>query len=243
MRTVIISQARMGSTRLPGKVMLEAGGKPLLQHHLERLLRVRLADAVVVATTTSPAEEPIVALCGGLGIPVFRGSEEDVLDRYARAAEAHRADVVVRVTSDCPFIDPGAIDRTIQAFRDRLPAVDYVSNVLERTYPRGMDAEVFSIDALRVAQAEAEARSDREHVTPFIWRQPGRFRLANVPYERDASGYRLTVDTAEDLELARLLLAELNDKRPAFSLEDCLAALARRPDWVRINAHVEQKKL
>src|SRR5690606_11978919 len=136
-----------------GKVMLEAAGKPLLQHHLERLSRARLADAVVVATTADGSEAPIVELCGRMGVPVFRGSEDDVLNRYARAAEAHGADVVARVTSDCPLIDPAVIDRTIQAFRDRWPDIDYVSNVLERTYPRGMDVEVFSAEALRVADA------------------------------------------------------------------------------------------
>ena len=171
MRVVIIVQARMTSTRLPGKVLKTVLGKPLLEYQIERLRRVKLADEIVIATTTNNADQPIIDLCDRLSIPYYRGSEDDVLARYHSAAIFHQADTVVRVTSDCPVIDPQVIDRVIYTYIDEHPKYDYVSNCLERTYPRGMDTEIFSFNALEQAFQQAITQPDREHVTPFIYQQ------------------------------------------------------------------------
>lgn len=241
MRTVIIVQARMTSTRLPGKVLKPVLGKPLLEYQIERLRRVQRADAVVIATTTNATDEPIVALCDRLSVPSVRGSEADVLARYHQAAIAHQADVVVRVTSDCPLIDPAVIDQTLQFFQAQAEPWDYVSNSLTRTYPRGMDTEVFSANALHIAFEEATAPPDREHVTPFLYHRGDRFRLGSVTNPEDHSHHRWTVDTPEDFELIRRILEALYPSKPQFTLADALALLADHPDWSQINAHIEQK--
>jgi len=241
MRIVIISQARMTSTRLPGKVLKEVLGKPLLEYHIERLQRVRLADELVIATTVNDTDQPIVDLCERLGVKFFRGSEEDVLSRYYYTAIEHKADAVVRVTSDCPLIDPKEIDKVIKAYKDNHPRFDYVANTLTRTYPRGMDTEVFSMKALKEAFEKATEVPQREHVTPFIHRQPDRYKLLNVEYKDDFSFHRWTVDTIEDFALIKILIEELYPKKSHFSLEDCLEFLERNPEWIKLNAHIEQK--
>ena len=242
MKTVIISQARMTSTRLPGKILKSVLGKPLLEYQIERLLKVRSADAVVIATTQNETDLPVVRLCERLGVPYFRGSENDVLARFHSAAMANNADVVVRVTADCPLIDPLVIDQVISFFMKNYKQYDYVSNVLKRSYPRGMDTEVFTWAALNQAFSEATEPADREHVTAFIWRQPERFHLANVAYTIDASRYRWTVDTPEDFELIRRMLEVLYPANPSFKLEDALALLRMHPEWELINKEIEQKK-
>lgn len=240
-RVVAVTQARMTSTRLPGKVLMTVQGKPLLEHHLDRVRRMRLVDETVVATTTNAADDPIVALCDRLGVPYVRGSEADVLSRYQLAVQAHPAEVVVRVTSDCPILDPGIGDQTIRAFLDRWPQIDYASNRIVRTYPVGLDTEVFSREALEIAAAEATEQSDREHVTLFLWRQPKRFRILNVACEQDLGDHRWTVDTPEDFELVRRLIDGLYPVNPDFGMQDCLALLSRHPEWHKINKHVVQK--
>jgi spore coat polysaccharide biosynthesis protein SpsF len=242
MKIVIIVQARMTSTRLPGKVLKQVLGKPLLEYQIERLQRVKLADEIVIATTTKATDNPIVELCDRLLMPYFRGSEEDVLARYYGAAKAHHADIVVRVTSDCPLIDPQIIDRVIQYYIKDPDKYDYVSNGLQRTYPRGMDTEIFSFKALNEAFLEATEQPDREHVTPFIHRQPERYKLGSVLYADDRSQHRWTVDTPEDFDLIRKILEAIYPQHPEFSLEDCLHLLDRHPEWSKINAHIEQKQ-
>ena len=242
MKVFIIVQARMTSTRLPGKVLKLVLGKPLLEYQIERLQRVQLADEIVIATTINATDDPIVRLCDRLSVPYFRGSEADVLARYHGAATAHQADVIVRVTSDCPLIDPQVIDRTIQYYLDRQNEFDYVANCLKRTYPRGMDTEVFSFTALNEAFLEATAQPDREHVTPFIHRQPTRYNLGHVLYSQDCGQHRWTVDTPEDFELIQNILEAIYPENSEFSLEDCLQLLDRYPEWAKINAHIEQKQ-
>ena len=243
MKAVVIVQARMTSTRLPGKVMKRVLGKPLLEYQLERLRRVTLADEIVVATTTNAEDQPIVDLCERLDVPCFRGSERDVLARYYEAATQHPADAVVRVTSDCPVIDPAVVIEVIRYYRDQRDRLDYVSNGLSRTYPRGMDTEVFSYQALREAYVEATDEPEREHVTPFIYRRPKRYRLANVAFRKDASRHRWTVDTREDFELVRRIIEGLYPGNRNFTLADMLELIEAHPDWAEINAHVEQKEL
>lgn len=243
MKTVIIVQARMTSTRLPGKVMKQVLGKSLLQYQIERLQRVKLADEIAIATTTNQTDESIVELCNRVAVACFRGSEEDVLGRYYQAATAHKADTVVRVTSDCPLIDPKVIDEVIDCYLKNQSNYDYVSNSLERTYPRGMDTEVFSFSALQQAFLEATAQLDREHVTPFIYRQTTRYRLGHVVYSEDCSHHRWTVDTPEDFELIQKIIEAIYPRQPNFRLEDCLSLLKKHPEWYIINSHVSQKNL
>lgn len=239
---VLITQARLGSTRLPGKILKTVLGKSLLEYQIERLNRVPSATKMVVATTTNEDDKPIVDLCEKLNVACFRGSVGDVLARYHGAALAHKADIVVRVTSDCPLIDPNVIDRVIQTYLSAQPTYDYVSNCLERTYPRGMDTEVFSFRALDEAFREATALPDREHVTPFLYRQPGRYRLGQVTHAPNQSTHRWTVDTVEDFTLIQNIIESLYPSHPTFTIDDCFDLLTKNPSWVRINQHIEQKQ-
>lgn len=239
MTTLLIVQARMTSTRLLGKVLLPLAGEPMLARLVERLRRVRQADGIVVATTTNVTDDPIVALCEELGVASHRGSEHDVLARFADAAAAHRADVVVRITADCPLLDPALVDQAIDLYQRG--GHDYVSNMLPPTWPYGMAVEVFSAHALQQARAEATQPAEREHVTPFIYWRPERYALGNFASSVDLSAHRWTVDTPEDYELVRRLFEALYPQQPAFNQADVLALLARHPDWVQINEHVQQK--
>jgi len=239
MKTLIIVQARMTSTRLPGKVLLPLAGEPMLTRLIERLRRVRRADGIVVATTTNATDDPIAALCSQLGVPCHRGSEHDVLSRYADAARLYGADVVVRITSDCPLIDPALIDQTIAAYDEG--GSDYVSNMLPPTWPYGMAVEVFSAAALAQAHAEATQAAEREHVTPFLYWHPERYRLRNVASPVDLSHHRWTVDTPEDYALVSRLFDHLMPTRPNFTQADVLALLEQHPDWIAINQHIRQK--
>ena len=239
MKTLIIVQARMTSTRLPGKVLLPLAGEPMLTRLIERLRRVRRADGIVVATTTNATDDPIAALCSQLGVPCHRGSEHDVLSRYADAARLYGADVVVRITSDCPLIDPALIDQTIAAYDEG--GSDYVSNMLPPTWPYGMAVEVFSAAALAQAHAEATQAAEREHVTPFLYWHPERYRLRNVASPVDLSHHRWTVDTPEDYALVSRLFDHLMPNRPNFTQADVLALLDAHPDWIAINQHIQQK--
>lgn len=235
----IIIQARMQSTRLPGKVLRDILGQPLFFYLIERLKRVEGANRLVVATTTAEADREIISLCQEQGIEWFRGSEEDVLGRFAGAAAEFEAETVVRITADCPLIDPALIDRVIGFYQTN--DFDYVSNVVQRTYPRGMDVEVFSAKALYEAADEAPEVHEREHVTPFLYEHPERFRIGSVTQELDQSKYRLTLDTAEDLELIKRLLETIYPTKPKFTLEDLITILEVNPGWTDINAHVKQR--
>lgn len=241
MTIAIIVQARMTSTRLPGKVLKPVLGKPLLAYQIERLKRVKAADRIVIATTENDADAPIVGLCQALEVDYFRGSEQDVLSRYYGAAQAAQADVVVRVTSDCPLIDPAIIDEVIQVYVAQCDRYDYVSNALKRTYPRGMDTEVLPTWALEQAYQEATELPEREHVTPFIYNHPERYSLGHVTYPKDLSHHRWTVDTPEDFELIKHMLEALYPFSPNFNFQDCLRVIERHTDWSTINSHVEQK--
>ncbi len=239
-RVVIIVQARMGSTRLPGKVLKPILGKPMLELQLERLQRSKRTDQIVLAIPDSAKEQALLEFAQRLpDIKIFQGSEEDVLARYYGAAKAANADIIVRITSDCPLIEPDLIDRCIESFLAK--DFDYVSNVHRRTYPRGLDTEVFSFQALELAFREAHALPDREHVTPFIWRQPDRFSMFDVIAEQDYSHLRWTVDTPEDFELICWIYGQLYPQKPDFSYEDALELVLRYPQWQGHNVHIQQK--
>lgn len=239
MKTIIIVQARMTSTRLPGKVLLPLAGEPMLVRLLERLRRVRRAQGIVVATTTNATDDPIAALCAKQGVPCHRGSELDVLSRYADAARLHGAAVVVRITSDCPLIDPALIDQVIADYE--VGGSDYVSNMLPPSWPYGMAVEVFSAAALAQAHTEATQAAEREHVTPFLYWHPERYRLRNVASPVDLSRHRWTVDTPEDYELVGRLFDHLMPTHPHFTQADVLALLDQHPDWIALNQHIQQK--
>lgn len=245
MKVGVITQARTTSTRLPGKVLLEADGRTLLDHHLDRLQAAGLD--VYVATTVNATDDPIVALATGRDLPVHRGSEDDVLARFTGCIEEHDLDVVVRVTSDCPLIDGGLVRRAIELFVQAEDPWLYLSNGLERTYPRGLDFEVFSAEALLDAGRSATEQPQREHVTPYLYANgSGRMTLRNVAREpdgkdRDASAYRVTLDTADDLTVIRSLFEEHD--AAGLDAEGIIAVLDAHPDLVAINAHIEQKKL
>lgn len=240
MRVGIVTQARTTSTRLPGKVLLELGGRTVLDLHLARLASA--GHPVVVATTTNAADDPVAALATASGVALHRGSEHDVLSRFAGAAAEHDLDVVVRVTSDCPLIDGSVVAEGVRQFLDGGDPDLYLSNTRPRTFPRGFDFEVFSAAALAEAQRVCTDPVHREHVTPY-WYQDlsGRTTIRNLARAEDRSGYRVTLDTADDLVLVR----ELVERHGAADL-DCdgiVAVLDAHPELVAINAHVEQKEL
>jgi len=241
MKTLIIIQARMTSTRLPGKVLKQVLGKSLLEFQLERLKAVLNADDLVVATTTNATDQPIVDLCQTIQVPVYRGSETDVLARYYEAAATNQADIVVRVTSDCPLIDPDIVAEVIGFYQTRQDQYDYVSNTLDRTYPRGLDVEVFSLNALEQAYREATQADEREHVTPYIYRHPEQFKIDQIKQAEDHANERWTVDTPEDFELIKRILEALYSTKPNFRQADVLALLDTHPDWRTLNADIPQK--
>lgn len=217
-----IVQARMSSTRLPGKVLADICGQPALMLLLNRLGRACEPDVVAVATSANPDDDAIVEACRNAGALVLRGPLEDVLERYRMAAAELRCDGIVRITADCPLIDPAVVDWVVARWRSG--EEDYVANVIEpRTFPIGQDTEVVSRGALDAAAAEADDPYDREHVTPFIRSQPERFPQASVIHEPPLSGLRMVLDTPEDLELLRALVAT---RGPAASMDEYLAELA-----------------
>lgn len=239
MKILLIVQARMTSSRLPGKVLLPLAGEPMLTRLIERLRRVQRVDGIVIATTTNATDDLIAALCDKLGVPCHRGSEHDVLSRYADAARLHGADLVVRITSDCPLIDPALIDQVIAVYAKG--DSDYASNMLPPTWPYGMAVEVFGAAALQQAHTEATLPAEREHVTPFIYWHPERYRLRNVASPVDLSHHRWTVDTPEDYELVRRLFETLHPINPEFTQADILTLLDAHPDWMSLNQRVQQK--
>ncbi|WP_226000514.1 glycosyltransferase family protein [Paenibacillus sp. BJ-4] len=240
MNIVAIIQARMGSTRLPGKVDLNLLGVTVLERVVERIKKVKQINKIVVATTDLTTDETIVKLAHKAEVEVYRGSESDVLKRYYEAAVTHNADVIIRITSDCPVIDPVIIDELITNYITG--SYDYVSNTIERSYPRGLDAEVFSFASLEKAHLEAKKMEQREHVTPYIYQNPDQFSMLSVTCAKDYSNYRWTLDTAEDWELIQQIYAYFKD-RDSFDWQDVLELMETNPEIALINSHVEQKKL
>jgi spore coat polysaccharide biosynthesis protein SpsF len=230
-RVVGIIQARMGSTRLPGKTLADIGGRPLLQHVIERARAAGSINEIVVATTWLPVDRPIHDLAERCGVHCFAGSVDDVLDRFYQAAWLSHADVVVRLTADDPFKDPRIIDRVVARLLEN-PRIDYASNTVTPTFPEGLDVEAIRFRALEEAWTHAVRPSDREHVTPFVWRQPTRFQLAEVCHPRDLSHLRWTIDYPQDLEFARAVMERLPGNP---GMREILMLLDREPDLARIN--------
>ncbi len=229
----------MGSTRLPGKVLADIQGHPMLWHVVQRTRRARTLDDVIVATTVDPADSAIVDFCKEQDVDLFRGSENDVLDRYYQAALQREANVVVRITSDCPLIDPDIVDKTVAAFLKKQP--DYASNSAVRTYPRGLDTEVMTVAALKAAWSEALHPYQRSHVTPYLYENPERFSILSVTEEENHSAYRWTVDTPQDLEFVRTVYSRFKEEK--FLWRDVLKLMEREPKLAEINRSVVQKAL
>jgi spore coat polysaccharide biosynthesis protein SpsF len=240
MSIVAIVQARIGSTRLPGKVMKDLAGKPMLLRVLNRVSAASMLNKVIVAIPDLPESSIIERLCAVSGYCCFKGSEQDLLDRYYRTAVAHCADTIVRITADCPLIDPGLIDTVVQRYLQCPSMLKYASNIHPtRTYPRGLDTEVFGFDTLESAWRNDRNQAWREHVTPFVYRHPEKYEIIGVTHPEDYSGYRLTVDTPEDFQLIELLYQWFNEK--PFNWLDIINLLCEKPDWSRMNSAIEQK--
>jgi len=230
----------MGSTRLPGKVLKDLVGETVLARVVNRTRRAKLLSEVVVATSVLSADDVIVQECERLRVPCFRGDEADVLDRYYRAAQHFAADVVVRITSDCPLIDPELIDSVICAFQEQ--RADYATNALVVTYPRGLDVEVFKFEALVRAAKCASHVYERTHVTPYIYENPALFNIVSLSAEEDYSGYRWTIDTTEDLEMIRTVYSHFGN-RDDIGWRDVLRLMEEAPELAKINSMVRQKML
>jgi Spore coat polysaccharide biosynthesis protein F, CMP-KDO synthetase homolog len=235
-------QARMGSMRLPGKVLLKIIGKSVLELDVARLRRVKNIDEIVIATTLSEKDDLIVEEAKRLNISYFRGDEEDVLSRYHQAAKGSHADVIVRITSDCPLIDSDVTESIIGFYLENIVKYDYVSNTIDRTFPRGLDTEVFSYEALNQAYEESTHQRDREHVTPYIWDNKEIFSVAQYLNDIDYSNLRWTLDTKEDFELIQKIYEHFYE-RDYFSMHDILELLKEQPYLSDINKTIKQKTL
>lgn len=238
MVAVGVIQARTRSTRLPGKVLAAVSGRPLLACMVERLRSARSLEAIAIATSDHPADEPVRRLAADLGIPCVAGSEHDVLARYCQAAEELGADPVVRLTGDCPLIDPGLVDSVVMAYLQAVPPVDHAS--LARGFPDGLDAEVVARAALERAAREARLPSEREHVTPYIWKRPQQFRLLGLELRPDLSHLRWTVDEPADLELVRRIYERLDRPGGVFGWREVVALMEREPELAALNAAIER---
>ncbi len=241
MNTAAIIQARMGSTRLPGKMLMNIAGKPAIEHVIERIRQAKRVEQIVLATTTAPADDALCRWAKEREVLVYRGSEQDVLDRYYQCAKEYGARVVVRLTGDCPLLDPEIIDAVIGVFEDG--NCDYASNIHPPSYPDGLDVEVFSFQALEKAWTEAKFPSEREHVTPYMWKHPELFRMKNYELRIkgeavDMSTERWTLDTPEDLEFMERVIPCCRD----FSFGTVMEVLKKHPEWRAINARFRRNE-
>ncbi len=240
MKTVAIIQARVGSTRLPGKVLLDVGGRSVLARVIERVRRFTMIDEMIVATSDQDTDNAIIEECDRIGAASFRGSESDVLARFLGAAKATDASICVRLTADCPLLDPSVSDSIISLFVEANGAADYASNKIPQSFPRGLDTEVFSLDALERAARRARQTYERVHVTAYMYRHPEIFSLMSVTSDIDRADWRWTVDTPEDLEFVREVYRRM-DERGEFSWHDVVRLLEEEPSLLWINSHVRQK--
>ena len=245
MKVVCLVQARVGSTRLPGKILKEICGKTILHHEIDRLKKCKEIDEIVIATTDKKDDDKIVNEAKKLSVKYFRGSENDVLSRFYYSAKENNADIIVRVTSDCPCIDFEILDKMLIYFKEKYKEkqVDYLSNTIKRTYPRGYDIEIFTFSALEKSYINAKKEYEREHVTPYIYDKTNNF--LKLPFENkdDYSEYRVTLDTIEDFIVIKNIFENLYYKNPYFKLNDVVQYLNDNLHIVDINKHIEQKKL
>jgi spore coat polysaccharide biosynthesis protein SpsF len=242
-RVVVIIQARMGSSRLPGKVLKEVLDKPLLGYLVERIKRSNLINDIVVATTRKELDDVIVDYCTTNKINYYRGSENDVLSRYYEASLEFNADFVVRICSDSPLVDPCLVDEMIEEYFTKVPPPDYFSNTINQSYPVGMNIEIFSQSALESAYFNGTKLFEREHVTPYIYMHPEIFNICQKHINPNLSHLRLTVDQQEDFNVIKLILEHLYTKIPRFTLMNIVDLFGTNPELFSINAHVRQIKI
>jgi len=241
LKTVAIIQARIGSTRLPGKVLADIAGKPMIERVIERVAAANRVDEVVIATTNVTEDDVLVErLKGLLGCSVYRGPVDDVLERYFECAKLHQAEVVVRVTADDPLKDPQIIDKAIELLSE-VPSMDYCSNTIEPTYPEGLDIEVMRFSALKRAHFEAKLSSEREHVTPYITKHPELFNCLNFKSDRDLSSWRWTVDKPEDLRFMQRIFEAFRSS-PLVPYQDVISWLDVNPKIRQINSGIERNE-
>jgi spore coat polysaccharide biosynthesis protein SpsF len=246
MKTVAIIQARIGSTRLPNKVMKTLCDRTVLAHVIDRVKHCNRIDQIVVATTTLSQDDAIVKEAELCGVNWFRGSESNVLERYYLTAKEYQADTIMRITSDCPLLDIEIIEQLLSYFQEENNmglGIDYISNTLRRSFPIGLDAEVFTFNALEIAYNYAIKDYEKEHVTPYIYQHPDLFSLHNLSHDDDLSHYRWTLDTPEDYELIKIIYENLYPQNPLFGMDEILSFLEKKPEINQINAHIKQKKL
>lgn len=236
-------EARMASSRLPGKVLLPLAGKPALERLIERLKRSKYLDGIVVATTDKPSDDVIEALAKQLGVGCFRGSEDDVLGRVLGAAQSVQADVICEITGDCPLLDWRVVDRGVEEFF--AAPLDYAANCLTPSYPLGLETQVFPTKILAEVDQLTQDPIDRTHVSYYIYAHPEQFRVKNwlANPEAHAPEMRLTLDEPDDLTLIDRVFSELLPSKPDFSAEDVVALLKRKPELLAINEHVRQKQI
>lgn len=238
MKSIAIIQVRMGSTRLPGKVLKKLNGISVLECLLEQLNHSKLLDDKIIATTTNSEDDVILKLCESNGIKCFRGSQDDVLDRYYQCAKQFSVKTIVRITSDCPLIDPKIIDKVIDYYFNN--SYDCVNNYFKRTYPYGNDVEVFSFNILEEAWQKAHTNSEREHVTPYIYNNPDQFSIGWIENKDNFSQFHWTVDRPEDLDFIRAILKKIS-KRPIF-IEDILSVIKEDPSILEINKNTNPEE-
>jgi|WetSurMetagenome_2_1015567.scaffolds.fasta_scaffold00106_7 spore coat polysaccharide biosynthesis protein SpsF len=226
-------QARMSSTRFPGKVLKPILGKPMLELEIERVKACRSIDRVVVVTSVAPEDRRIVDICESLQVDVFCGSLDNVLDRFYQAALKFNPEHIVRLTGDCPLLDGKVVDRMVELYLER--KCDYGTNCMPPTYPDGLDAEIFSFKSLNLAKSEAFLPSHLEHISLFFEEQPERFKIVNLANSPDLSGHRWTVDEPEDFEFVKIIFENLYPLNPSFGMDDVLALLEKRPELVLMN--------
>ena len=241
-KIITLVQARTSSTRLPGKVLMPLCGRSLLLRMLERLQRAKLAGRIVVVTTTDTSDDSIVDLCDLQGIDVFRGDVNNLLDRHYQAAKVYNAEIVLKIPSDCPLIDPAIVDFVIDYYLQNSGKFDYVSNLHPATYPDGNDVEVMSFKSLEMAWKNATRKLELEHTTPYLWENPDHFSIGNVvwPSGKDYSmSHRWTIDYPEDYQFIKTVYEELYPKNPIFSMGDIIDLVDnKKPEIHQINAHL-----
>jgi len=245
MNITVIIQARTGSTRLPRKVLKIIKGKTILQHVIERVKTCKKITDIIIATTIKQEDDIIVEEAKKSNVKSYRGSQEDVLSRYYHAAQENKTDIIIRITSDCPVIDPKIIDYMIEKFLEikKTGNIDYISNKIKMTYPRGLDVEVFSFKALEKSFLEAKLPYEREHVTPYIYLNPDKFKILNYENAVDYSRFRWTLDTEDDLKVIKAIYDNLYKQDKIFYFQDILDFILKHPEISKINEHVKQKEL
>lgn len=245
MGVLCIIQARLGSTRLPGKVLKKLSGKSVLEHVINRVSKSNLIDQIIVATTTNKEDDKIIDECLKIGVNYYRGDENNVLSRYYETAFDKGYETIIRITSDCPLIDPKIIDNMIRYFNNENEKyqLDYLSNSLKETFPRGFDVEIFTFNSLKEAYENATLEYEKEHVTPYIYLNQDKFTIKNYYNSNKYQNYRLTLDTYEDYLVIKNIYDNIYKEDSMFFYEDIISYLNQYPEIANINQHIKQKKL